>query len=106
DSDSSGIFVEIFPIESLPDNWFIRSIYLFLTYRLTIMIRIIIGYQLHNRTDSKFQTVFKYKFFGKFTSFLPAYKWVYLYTKFITFWKGKKYCSIPSGGKGVYGEMQ
>jgi|SRR5690554_849179 len=106
DNSPSGIFVDIFPIERLPDNKYLRSLFLFLATYFTRFIRIIINYQLSLNPNAKAKKLFKYRIIGILTSFLPVYKWNRIYTAFISSCSGEKYCTIPSGLKEVYGELQ
>ncbi len=106
DGSPTGIFVDIFPIERLPDNRFIRLIFLFLATYFTRIIRIIISYQLNNNHHAKARKVIRYRVIGRLTSFMSVYRWNRLYTLFITSCNGNKYCTIPSGLKEVYGETQ
>jgi lipopolysaccharide cholinephosphotransferase len=106
DNSPQGIFVDIFPIEQLPDNRYVRLIYLFLATYFTRIIRIIINYQLNKNPDSKARKITRYQIIGRLTSFMSVYKWNRLYTLFITSCSGNKYCTIPSGLKEVYGEIQ
>jgi lipopolysaccharide cholinephosphotransferase len=101
----AGIFVDIFPLEFLPDNRFIRSIFLFFANIFTKLISVITGYQLSPNPLSKFRKIAKYRFIGWLTSFLSAYKWDYIYNIFISSCRGNKYCFLPSGGHGVYAEL-
>lgn len=102
DNDSpTGIFVDIFPLEFLPENRFVRSVYLFFANIFTKLISVITGYQLSPK-HSKFREIAKYRIIGWLTSFMSVYKWVYLYTVFISSCRGNKYCFLPSDGRGVY----
>ena len=105
-NESQGIFIDIFPIESLPDNSFLRSFYLYVIYYFTIAIRFIIHYQLSPEMKLKYRNVFKYKMIGIITSFLSVYRWNHLYTTIISASNGRNFCTIPSGLKNVYGELQ
>src|SRR5690606_11020692 len=91
----TGIFVDVFPLECVPDNLFKRISFLFFARIFTKLIFIIIDYQLAN-----LQVRYKYKPFyrliGKLTSFMSVYTWDYLYTVFISSSRGKKYCFLPS----------
>jgi lipopolysaccharide cholinephosphotransferase len=106
DNSPQGIFVDIFPIERLPDKRIIRSAYLLLATIFTKLIRIIINYQLSKNPQAKARKNIKYKITGWLTSFMSIYSWNRIYTHFISSCKGKKYCTIPSGLKEVYGEIQ
>lgn len=98
----TGVFVDIFPIESLPNNYFLRSCFMFCADIFTRSMSLIIDYQLNPKSNiSKINKVL-----GKATSFISYRKWYSMYDKFISSSNGSKYCTIPSGRKGVYGEMQ
>lgn len=101
----AGIFIDIFPIELLPDNPVLRSIFLFFANIFTSLICIIIGYQLSSELDSKYKKIMKYRIIGRLTAFISAYKWNYLYSLFISSSNGSTYCFVPSGGRGVYKEL-
>jgi lipopolysaccharide cholinephosphotransferase len=96
----TGIFIDIFPLEFLPDNRFLRIIFLFFANIFTKAISIITGYQLSS--NSKFRKIAKYRVIGWLTSFMSVYKWNYLYTVLISSCRGKKFCFLPSDGRGVY----
>ena len=98
----TGVFVDIFPIESLPDNSLLRYVFLYIANILTELIHIVMGYQLYPNS----QLSFKKKIVGKITSIFSFRKWFSFYTAFISSSNGNKYCTIPSGSKGIYGEMQ
>jgi lipopolysaccharide cholinephosphotransferase len=101
----TGIFVDIFPLEFLPDNRFLRTIFLFFANIFTKLISIITGYQLSSNPNSKCRKIAKYRMIGWLTSFMSAYKWNDFYTVFISSCRGNKYCFVPSGGHGVYKEL-
>jgi lipopolysaccharide cholinephosphotransferase len=100
----ASIFVDIFPLEFLPDNRYIRSIYLFFAKLFTKLIFIIVDYQLTN-LQVRYRDVAIYRNIGKVTSVISVYKWNYLYSVFISSCSGNKFCFLPSGGHGVYGEL-
>jgi lipopolysaccharide cholinephosphotransferase len=106
DNSPTGIFVDIFPIEFLPDNPILRPVFLFFAHFFTKSILVIIGYQLGFNLQSKARRIARYRIFGKLTSFMSIYKWNFLYSIFISSCNGTKYCTIPSGLKGVYKELQ
>ena len=97
-----GIFIDIFPIESLPDNKLLRNIKLFIINISTNLVNKISKYQLSN-TKSKKATILVV---GFLTSFMSYYKWFKIYNSFISSGKSSRFCTIPSGRKGVYGELQ
>jgi lipopolysaccharide cholinephosphotransferase len=101
----TGIFVDIFPLEFLPDNRLLRSIFLIFANIFTKLIFVITGYQLLSDPHSKYRKIAKYRIIGWLTSFMSAFKWDYLYTIFISSCRGNKFCFLPSGGHGVYGEL-
>jgi lipopolysaccharide cholinephosphotransferase len=100
---SNGVFVDIFPIEFLPNNPLKRKFFLKIADFLTKLINIISAYQFQtNKNILKSKT----KLIGNLLSFWSFYKWHDIYTWFISHSNGDKYCTIPSGRKGVYGELQ
>jgi lipopolysaccharide cholinephosphotransferase len=101
-NSANGIFVDIFPIESLPDNKLVRALFLYWANIFTKAITIISEYQLNRRFIKRRH----HKIIGKLTSFMSFNKWYLFYDAFISSSKGTQYCTIPSGRKGVYGEMQ
>jgi lipopolysaccharide cholinephosphotransferase len=98
----TGIFIDIFPVESLPDNKLLRVVFLFIGDISTTVINIISAYQLGFNKPRKVHI----KLIGFITSIFSYYKWFKVYNSFISCSSGKKYCTIPSGRKGVYGEVQ
>jgi len=92
----AGIFVDLFPLEYLPEKYLNRSIFLFFANIFTKLINTIIGYQLCSTP---------HKIIGWSTSFMSVYKWVILYTSFISACRGSKFFFLPSGGHGVYAEI-
>ncbi len=105
DNSPAGIFVDLFPLEFLPDNRVMRSIFLFFANIFTKLIAVITGYQLRSKNHTKFREIAKYRIIGRLTSFMSAYNWNYLYSLFISSCKGNKYVFLPSGGHGVYAEL-
>src|SRR5690606_38239090 len=74
-NDPQGIFIDVFPIEALPDNSFYRSVFLYLAHKFTILTRFIIHYQLNPHMKRKYRKNFKFYLIGEFTSVLSVYKW-------------------------------
>lgn len=98
----TGIFIDIFPIELLPDHKLNRMIFLFLANIFTRTISIISSYQ----SDKNTSVLLYHKIIGKLASIISFYNWHKIYVSFISSSNGNTFCTIPSGRKGVYGEIQ
>lgn len=101
-STPTGIFVDIFPIESLPDNKLKRILFLYTAHIFTRVISIISQHQL----GASYSKVKYHRIIGKLTSLISFYRWYKIYEYFITSSNGTKYCTIPSGSQGIKGELQ
>jgi lipopolysaccharide cholinephosphotransferase len=113
DDDTTGISIDIFPIENAPTNNFIRMVMGSIADGFRIVILSLMFFK--NKTG-----VFKSLFTGSYKAKLYYYtryiigmlfsvfprKYLYdKYDEFVSSSKGKVYCTVPTGGKMFRGEI-
>jgi lipopolysaccharide cholinephosphotransferase len=114
DEDSRGINVDIYAIENVPDNKFIRRVMGYIANIFRIITLSLMFYENKTELFKKcFTKSYKTKLYyyiryiiGMIFSVFPR-KYLYdKYDEFVSSSKGTKYCTIPTGRKMFHGETQ
>lgn len=108
-----GIFVDIFPIENVPNNKFIRTVKGILSDVLSYITVSVFYFQYGNLTFKKYmsknkQTKRNYQLrvaIGSLFSFIPHHTWCNFFDRFVRTKATGKYVSIPTGRKHYRGEI-
>jgi lipopolysaccharide cholinephosphotransferase len=109
----TNVFLDIFPIENIPDNNVIRKLKGALCNCLMFIGSQVSLYKNKNDILKRFMTQSKegkYSYYIKNTvgiifSFLTQKTWFNLIDNVLSASKGKRYCNIPTGRKHYFGEI-
>jgi lipopolysaccharide cholinephosphotransferase len=108
-----NVFVDIFPIENVPDNKLKRYFIGNICNMIMFIVSKVQMYEEKSEKEYEFRCITKeslklYKleiFIGHIFSFMTFEKWVNILEKIFIKTKKGKYCSIPTGRKHYFGEM-
>lgn len=111
--DKNGLFIDIFPVENVPNNVVLRALHgVFSTFLLFICSckRILSKKDLYFSIDAgkKYTRNIKIKcFFGKIFSFMSLNRWLKLSNKVFSCYKNdqSRFVTVPTGRNHYFGEM-
>ena len=108
-----GVFIDIFPIDSVPNTQFIRSLKGFIANGLQFISICALYAQYPNDTMKEYMSMdrvlaWRYRLkriIGRIASIIPHRKWVYLFDRFVACSKENHLWGIPTGRKYYNGEV-
>ncbi|MEC1771906.1 LicD family protein [Schinkia azotoformans] len=109
----TGVFIDIFPIEFVPDSKNLQKIKGFFMNSISYISFSVYLFKYKNEVIYKYMSQSKgsrenYQFrllIGCVFSFMPHTKWCKLFDKLVTSKNTNKYCGIPTGRKHYNGEI-